>query len=64
VSELRIGSRKVLAAGAAGVAVGTRFLAADESVAHSCYVERLIAASREDTVLTECVAAANATDHR
>jgi NAD(P)H-dependent flavin oxidoreductase YrpB (nitropropane dioxygenase family) len=48
---------EVLAAGAAGVAVGTRFVAAEESDAHPRYVERLIAASREDTVLTECFAA-------
>lgn len=47
----------VMAAGAAGVAVGTRFVAADESDAHPWYVERLIAASRQDTVLTECFAA-------
>ncbi|MCI4352605.1 MAG: nitronate monooxygenase [Thermoplasmata archaeon] len=42
-----------LAAGAAGVRVGTRFVAADESEAHPRYVDRLIAASAGDTVLTE-----------
>jgi nitronate monooxygenase len=44
---------ELLAAGAAAVAVGTRFVAAEESDAHPLHVERLIAASREDTVLTE-----------
>ena len=44
---------ELLAAGAAGVAVGTRFVAAAESDAHPLYVEMLIAASREETVLTE-----------
>lgn len=42
-----------LAAGAAGVRVGTRFVAAQESGAHPQYVEALIAASAEDTVLTD-----------
>lgn len=42
-----------LAAGAAGVRVGTRFVAAQESGAHPRYVEALIAASAEDTVLTD-----------
>lgn len=41
-----------LAAGAAGVRVGTRFVAAQESRAHPEYVEALIASSAEDTVLT------------
>lgn len=40
-------------AGAAGVRVGTRFVAATESEAHPVYVEKLIAAKAEDTVLTE-----------
>jgi nitronate monooxygenase len=43
----------VLAAGAAGARVGTRFLAAAESGAHPRYVEALLRASGEDTVLTE-----------
>ncbi len=42
-----------LAAGASAVRVGTRFLAAQESGAHPIYVEALIRARAEDTVLTE-----------
>lgn len=42
----------VLAAGAAGVRVGTRFIAASESNAHPDYVRALIAAGSEDTVRT------------
>jgi nitronate monooxygenase len=42
-----------LAAGAAGVRVGTRFIAAHESSAHPVYVQALVAASAADTVLTE-----------
>ncbi len=42
-----------LAAGAAGVRVGTRFLVAEESGAHPQYVHALIAANSNDTVLTE-----------
>jgi NAD(P)H-dependent flavin oxidoreductase YrpB (nitropropane dioxygenase family) len=41
-----------LAAGADGVRVGTRFLAATESIAHRDYVAALIAASADDTILT------------
>ena len=41
-----------LAAGADAVRVGTRFLAAQESVAHPSYVDALIAATAEGTVLT------------
>jgi NAD(P)H-dependent flavin oxidoreductase YrpB (nitropropane dioxygenase family) len=45
--------RDVLAAGADGVKVGTRFVAAEESDAHPDYVRRLIAArGSDDTVLT------------
>jgi NAD(P)H-dependent flavin oxidoreductase YrpB (nitropropane dioxygenase family) len=44
---------QLLAAGACAVRVGTRFVAASESGAHPEYIERLIAASRHDTVLTE-----------
>ena len=40
----------VLAAGAAGVRVGTRFIAASESNAHPDYVRALIAAGSEDSV--------------
>jgi nitronate monooxygenase len=43
----------LLDAGAAGVRVGTRFVAADEADAHPDYVAMLIAASHRDTVLTE-----------
>ena len=39
-----------LAAGAAGVRVGTRFVAAPEAHAHPLYVQALIAARPEDTV--------------
>jgi nitronate monooxygenase len=42
-----------LAAGASGVRVGTRFLAAHESIAHPQYVEALVAAGSADTVVTE-----------
>jgi nitronate monooxygenase len=45
-----------LAAGAAGVRVGTRFLATPESGAHPRYVAALLAAGAEDTVLTEAFA--------
>lgn len=43
----------VLAAGAAGARIGTRFVAATESGAHPRYVEQLLAASALDTVYTE-----------
>lgn len=42
-----------LAAGAAGVRVGTRFVAAEEAHAHPTYVQALIAARPEDSVYTE-----------
>ncbi len=42
-----------LAAGAAGVRVGTRFVAAEEAAAHPAYVQALIAARPEETVYTE-----------
>ena len=42
-----------LAAGAAGVRVGTRFVATAESGAHPDYVAALLAAGAEATVLTE-----------
>jgi nitronate monooxygenase len=47
----------VLAAGAAAVRVGTRFVAASESDAHPEYVKLLIAASRDETVLTDAFSA-------
>ena len=43
----------VLAAGADGVRVGTRFVAARESGAHPRYIDSLISARAEDTLLTE-----------
>lgn len=43
----------VLAAGAAGARIGTRFVASAESAAHPEYVRRLLAARAEDTVVTE-----------
>jgi nitronate monooxygenase len=46
------GLAAVLQAGAAGVRMGTRFIAAEESNAHPEYVQVLIAAGAEDTVLT------------
>ena len=42
----------MLAAGAAGARVGTRFLAAAEANVHPDYLEALVAAEPEDTVLT------------
>lgn len=46
------GVRAALAAGAAGVRVGTRFLASTESGAHPAWIEALIRARAEDTVVT------------
>jgi nitronate monooxygenase len=43
----------VLAAGADGARVGTRFVAAEESEAHPIYVDALIKAEAKDTVYTE-----------
>jgi NAD(P)H-dependent flavin oxidoreductase YrpB (nitropropane dioxygenase family) len=43
----------VLAAGAAGVRIGTRLLAVEEAVAHPDYLKALIAAEAKDTVITE-----------
>lgn len=42
-----------LAAGAEAVRVGTRFVAAEESVAHPEYVQALLAAQAEDALYTE-----------
>lgn len=50
------GMAAALAAGAAGVRVGTRFLATAESGAHPEYVAALLAADDEATVLTEAFA--------
>jgi NAD(P)H-dependent flavin oxidoreductase YrpB (nitropropane dioxygenase family) len=43
----------VLSAGASGVTMGTRFVAAEESPAHPEYVNALIESKSEDTVITE-----------
>ena len=42
-----------LAAGAAGVRVGTRFVATAESGAHPAYMQALVGAAATDTVITE-----------
>jgi nitronate monooxygenase len=47
------GMAAALAAGAAAVRVGTRLVAAEEANAHPAYVQALVAAEAEDTVLTE-----------
>ncbi|MDQ4049493.1 MAG: nitronate monooxygenase [Actinomycetota bacterium] len=47
------GVAAALAAGAAGVRLGTRFLAAREARTHPVYLEALLAARAEDTALTE-----------
>jgi len=46
-----------LAAGADGVRVGTRFVAAAKSAAHPAYQEALLRAEPEDTILTEAYSA-------
>jgi len=46
-----------LAAGASGVRVGTRFVAAEEAEYHPFYVDALAAASGQDTILTETFSA-------
>jgi NAD(P)H-dependent flavin oxidoreductase YrpB (nitropropane dioxygenase family) len=48
-----VGARAALAAGADAIAMGTRFVASDESLAHPRYRRRLIEARTTDTVLTE-----------
>ncbi len=45
---------QLIDAGAAAVRVGTRFIVAEEANAHPLYVAMLVAASPQDTVLTEC----------
>jgi NAD(P)H-dependent flavin oxidoreductase YrpB (nitropropane dioxygenase family) len=44
--------RRAMAAGADGVRVGTRFVATVESDAHDVYVDRLIASTASDSVVT------------
>ena len=51
ISDAR-GLVAALAFGAAGVVMGTRFLATSEANAHAFYKEKLVAASEEDTVRT------------
>jgi nitronate monooxygenase len=46
-------ARAALAAGAVAVAMGTRFVASDESDAHPHYKARLLQAESRDAVLTE-----------
>src|SRR5581483_7738455 len=46
----RRGVRAAFALGAAGVWVGTRFLAADEASIHPCYRDRVFASDGDDTV--------------
>jgi nitronate monooxygenase len=48
------GARAAVAAGAIGVAMGTRFLATPEADVHPDWVARLVGASASDTVLTGC----------
>jgi NAD(P)H-dependent flavin oxidoreductase YrpB (nitropropane dioxygenase family) len=61
-----IGSGRLMAAalsaGAEGVRIGTRFVAATESLAHPVYKEALIRSGPDDTILTErfCAPWANA----
>jgi nitronate monooxygenase len=47
------GMAAALAAGAAGVRMGTRFVATPESGAHPAYKDAIVAASGADTVLTD-----------
>ena len=47
------GVAAVLAAGAAGARLGTRFVATPEADAHAEYVDALLRASADDTVVTE-----------
>jgi nitronate monooxygenase len=47
------GLAAVLALGAAGAWIGTRFLASREATIHPCYRERLLSATEDDTVFLE-----------
>jgi NAD(P)H-dependent flavin oxidoreductase YrpB (nitropropane dioxygenase family) len=51
------GMAAALAAGAAGVRIGTRFVSAEEAGAHPTYVQALIGATARDTVYTETFSA-------
>src|SRR5215470_9983453 len=57
------GVAAVLAAGAAGARLGTRFVATPEADAHAEYVDALLQASADDTVVTEAFSACGPT-HR
>ncbi|MGB6036213.1 MAG: nitronate monooxygenase, partial [Cryomorphaceae bacterium] len=46
--------RKVMQQGAAGVVIGTRFMATQESDAHNLYKKRLVEAGEKSTVYTNC----------
>jgi len=48
------GIARVMAAGAAGAMLGTRFVATQESMAHPLYKQALVDASSEDSVMTVC----------
>jgi len=54
----------VLAAGAAGARVGTRFVAATESGAHPAYVQALMSAEAQDTVYTSAYSVGWDAPHR
>ena len=41
--------------GASGVVMGSRFIASEESIAHSVYKESLVSSKSDDTVLTVCM---------
>jgi nitronate monooxygenase len=49
-----VGIRRVLAAGASGAALGTRFVATEESYAHPQYKQALVRADATQTALTVC----------
>jgi NAD(P)H-dependent flavin oxidoreductase YrpB (nitropropane dioxygenase family) len=54
----------VLAAGADGVRIGTRFLAVEEAEAHPDFLKKLIAAEAQDTIYTEAFSAQWRAPHR
>jgi NAD(P)H-dependent flavin oxidoreductase YrpB (nitropropane dioxygenase family) len=58
------GLAAVLAAGADGARVGTRFVAAEESDAHPLYVEALLAARAADTLYSEAFSVGWEAPHR
>lgn len=53
----RRGVAAVLAAGASGARVGTRFLVAEEAATHAVHADAILAAGYEDTVLTDAFSA-------